>query len=121
MFNSRKINIVLLLLAIGVIVFLAIRINNSIKSISANGKIDNTIDTIMLDNKIMLDKIHELEQKQVKYVDLIEKNNYLIRQNNNELVKLKKAYNEKINNVNNYNVSQLDSFFTNRYKTYYNR
>lgn len=86
-----------------------------------NKKIEDKIDAIKSDNDLIMQRMRELEENQTVFFDLIDKNNTLIEQNNKELVKLKKAYNDKINNVNGYSVSQLDSFFRNRYKDYYDR
>lgn len=91
------------------------------KVIIDNKKIEDKIDGIKSDNDLIMQKMRELEENQTVFFDLIDKNNTLIEQNNKELIKLKKAYNDKINNVNGYSVSQLDSFFRNRYKDYYER
>ncbi len=67
--------------------------------------------------KAQMDSIVKYHDQQ--FIDLIKKNNDLMQQNNNSLNQLKKMYNEKINSIGNYNTTQLDSFFTNRYKEYY--
>lgn len=86
-----------------------------------NKKIELKIDSLKQDNQFIVERMYELEKKQTLFFDLINQNNDLIKENNKELVKLKRIYNEKINSINGYNVSQLDSFFTTKYKPYYNR
>ena len=93
---------------------------NAVKeALKDNKKIEMKIDTLKMDNQFIVERMYELEKKQTLFFDMINQNNDLIKENNKELIKLKKIYNEKINSVNGYNVSQLDSFFTNRYKEYY--
>jgi hypothetical protein len=86
-----------------------------------NKRIESKIDSVKVYNEFISDKIVQLEVNQQAFNDIITKNNMLIEENNKELSKLKKVYNAKINNVNGFNVSQLDSFFTNRYKELYGR
>jgi hypothetical protein len=86
-----------------------------------NKKIEAKIDSVKVYNEFISDKIVQLEANQEAFNDIIVKNNILIEENNKELSKLKRVYNAKINNVNGFNVSQLDSFFTNRYKELYGR
>ena len=90
-------------------------------ALKANKAIELKIDSIKQDNQFLVERMYELEKRQTMFFDQINQNNNLIKENNKELLKLKKIYNEKINSVNGYNVSQLDSFFTNKYKEYYNR
>lgn len=89
--------------------------------IKDNKKIDVKVDSLKLDNEFLLSRMFELEKNQILLNESINKNNELIQENNNQLTKLKKIYNAKITNANNYNISQLDSFFTERYKQYYPR
>jgi predicted patatin/cPLA2 family phospholipase len=91
------------------------------QTLNDNKKIEEKIDSIRDTNNGLSEKIGQLEQNQQIFYDIINKNNMLIEQNNKELIKLKRLYNGKINNVSGYNVAQLDSFFTNRYKELYNR
>lgn len=86
-----------------------------------NKRLEEKIDSIYYYNYLLTNKIAQLEEKQVLFMDIINENNLLMEQNNKELIKLKKAYNDKINTVTNYNVAQLDSFFTSRYKDRYER
>ncbi len=90
------------------------------QTLKDNKKIEVKVDSLKTDNEFIVQRMYELERNQTMFFDLINKNNNLIHENNKELQKLKKIYNAKINSVNEYNVSQLDSFFTNRYKDYYN-
>ena len=117
------IDIVVLLIPV-MLIFLYFYLKNSPqfkKVFNDNKKIEEKIDSIKLNNDFIARRMYELEKNQVIFYELINKNNLLIQQNNKELIKLKKIYNDKINDVNGYNVSQLDSFFRNRYKDYYPR
>lgn len=91
------------------------------ETLKQNKVIDKKIDSIMDNNKFIMERMFELESKQIVFLDMVNENNFLIRENNRELVNLKRIYNEKINSVNNFNISQLDSFFTTRYKDYYSK
>jgi len=105
---------------IGVYYFASTRNPSIIKQTDKDNKIlQLKADSFAKANLILQSKIDSLQSNQQQYFDLIKKNNDLIQQNNNNLIQLKKLYNEKINSINNYSTSQLDSFFTNRYKDYY--
>ena len=86
-----------------------------------NKNIQLKVDSIKADNEFIVNRMYELEKNQAIFFQMVNKNNELIQENNKQLSKLKKAYNDKINSVSTYDVSQLDSFFTNRYRDYYNR
>lgn len=90
-------------------------------ALKSNKSIDLKVDSLKQDNQFIVERMYELEKKQTLFFDLINQNNVLIKENNKELVRLKRIYNEKINSINGYNVSQLDSFFTSKYKDFYNR
>ena len=90
-------------------------------ALKENKKIQTTIDSIQTDNQFIVQRMYELEKNQAMFFDMVNKNNELIKENNKQLSKLKKIYNDKINNANTYDVSQLDSFFTEKYRDYYNR
>ena len=91
------------------------------QTIQDNKVLEEKIDSVKVYNEFISEKIVQLEENQQVFNDIITQNNNLIQQNNKELIKLKRIYNAKINNVNGFNVAQLDSFFTNRYKETYNR
>ncbi len=91
------------------------------QTLKENKKIEGKIDSLKSDNQFIVERMYELEKKQTMFFEAINQNNDLIKENNKELQKLKRIYNEKINSINGYNVSQLDSFFANRYKEYYNK
>lgn len=91
------------------------------ETLKDNKKIETKIDSLKTDNAFIMERMYELEKKQTLFFDMINQNNDLIKENNKELLKLKKIYYEKINSINGYSVSQLDSFFTSRYKEYYNK
>jgi hypothetical protein len=86
-----------------------------------NKKLELKIDSIRVDNQFVAKKMTDMETNQIQFFEIIKKNNEAIQENNRQLLILKRLYNAKINSVNGYSVSQLDSFFTNRYKEYYNR
>jgi len=90
-------------------------------ALNSNKKIELKVDSLKEDNQFIVERMYELEKKQTLFFDLINQNNTLIKENNKELVRLKRIYHEKINTINDYNVSQLDSFFTKKYKNFYNR
>jgi hypothetical protein len=90
-------------------------------ALKENKKIQTTIDSIQTDNQFIVQRMYELEKNQTMFFDMVNKNNELIKENNKQLSKLKRIYNDKINNANTYDVSQLDSFFTDKYRDYYNR
>lgn len=83
----------------------------------ANAQLEKSIDTLKQNNLALESKVAEQEKTIQGFVDIVNKNNSLIQQNNAQLNSLKKLYNEKINSITNYSTSQLDSFFTNRYQT----
>jgi hypothetical protein len=91
------------------------------ETLKANKKIEEKIDSIRLSSEELNEKINQLEQNQIIFNDIIAQNNLLIEENNKELAKLKRVYNDKINSVSRYNIAQLDSFFTSRYKEKYGR
>lgn len=90
-------------------------------ALNSNKKIELKVDSIKQDNQFIVERMYELEKKQTLFFDLINQNNTLIKENNRELLRLKRIYHEKINSINDYNVSQLDSFFSKKYKDFYNR
>ena len=90
-------------------------------ALNANKGIELKVDSLKQDNQFIVERMYELEKKQTLFFDLINQNNDLIKENNKELMRLKRIYHEKINTINGYNISQLDSFFTAKYKDYYNR
>ena len=91
------------------------------QTLKDNKKIESKVDSLKSDNMFIVERMYELEKKQAMFFELIDQNNNLIRENNKELQKLKRIYNEKINSISSYNTNQLDSFFANRYKEYYNK
>lgn len=90
-------------------------------ALNANKTIELKVDSLKQDNQFIVQRMYELEQRQTLFFDLINQNNNLIKENNRELLRLKRIYNEKINSINGYNISQLDSFFAKKYEKYYNR
>lgn len=90
-------------------------------TLKENKKIEAKIDSAKIYNKLISEKIALIELNQQSFKDIINKNNTLIEENNKELSKLKISYDAKINNANSFTVSQLNSFFTTRYKDLYGR
>jgi len=64
-------------------------------------------------------KIENLEKGNILFYEIISKNNELIDANNKKLETLRRLYNEKINSVDHYTVTDLDSFFRANYGQYY--
>lgn len=119
-------NVILYMVAVGLLLGLIITIfigkPSEIKAtFKANKQIEKGIDSLKKDNQFITSRMFEFEKNQLAFYDAISKNNALLEQNNSKITKLQKIYNEKITNINTYNISQLDSFFTSRYKDYYNR
>jgi len=70
--------------------------------------LNNSIDSLENNNKI-------LDSAIVNYTHQINNIDNSIDRIKNEKIIIKEIYHETINNVDHYNNSQLDSFFTNRY------
>lgn len=121
--NKRTIIDIIMVATPIILIYIYFNLNPSeIKqTLKDNKKIESKVDSLKMDNKFIVERMYELEKRQTMFFDLINQNNDLIKENNKELQKLKKIYNEKINSISGYNVSQLDSFFANRYKEYYNK
>ena len=85
------------------------------QTLKENKKLQEKIDSLSQYNTSLSSELLSLEQNQASLNSLIKENNGLIEENNNQLNKLKKLYNAKIDSVNGYTISQLDSFFTKRY------
>lgn len=91
------------------------------ETLKQNKLIESKVDSLKNDNQFIVQRMYEMEKNQAMFFDMVNKNNELIQENNKQLSKLKKIYNDKISNVGTYDVSQLDSFFTKKYGDYYNR
>jgi hypothetical protein len=122
--KNRQLLLDIILIIIPIIliyVYFNLKTGDTKQTYSDNKHIEEKIDSVKVYNEFISEKIVELEQNQEVFNEIITKNNELINENNKELSKLKRAYNDKIKTVSNYNVAQLDSFFAKRYKEYYNR
>lgn len=84
-------------------------------------KIEGKIDSVLNDQKFITERMYFLEKNQIEFQQQINKNNVVIDNKLDNLTKLNKIYYEKIKNVNNFDSSQLDRFFRNRYKDYYSK
>jgi hypothetical protein len=121
--NKTVLNILIVLILI-LSIYLVFYLKNPPyvkETINENKLMQKKIDSILLNNDFIIFRMYEMEKKQSVFSNMINQNNELIKENNKELLKLKKIYDEKINSANNYNTSQLDSFFRNKYKDYYER
>lgn len=93
--------------------------NSSLKKADKEvGKLQKKIDSIYLNQEFLLSRVYQVESSQLSINLRLYENTQLIEKNNRELLKIKKAYNEKIRNVDTYNHGQLDSFFASRYSGY---
>ncbi len=79
-------------------------------------QLQSQIDTVRLYQDLLIDRTYLLENQQHVTNQLIERNNSLLMQNRLAIEKIRLENNEKISNASNYNYSQLDSFFSSRYK-----
>ncbi len=84
-----------------------------------NKKIELKIDSLKKDNEFLVGRMFEMEKNQTVFYQMISETNDLMKINNKEISRLKRIYNDKISNVNGYNISQLDSFFADKYKNHY--
>lgn len=116
--NSKLLFNIVIIALLGFLVYIAY-VNTTPaevrQTLKENKKLQDKIDSISQYNKSLSDEILSLEENQAALNNLIHDNNDLIQENNNQLIKLKKLYNAKIDSVNGYTISQLDSFFTKRY------
>jgi len=102
------------------IYFTGLRLPSEVSELmKINKNLEIKIEELKKDNEFIMSRMYQLEKREILLVEYINENNDLIKKNNNEILKLRKTYNEKINSVNNYDTRQLDSFFTKRYKDYY--
>ncbi len=113
--NIKKTDVLLLLVVIlaGYSIFQM----NGIKTDVAgyNAKIDsiqNEIDSVQLENHKITEQIVTID----KEIDVVDKNINNVTKN---ITIIKKQTDEKIDSVNNYNFSDLEKFFTERYKDKY--
>jgi peptidoglycan hydrolase CwlO-like protein len=113
--NIKKTDVLLLLVVIlaGYSIFQM----NGIKTDVAgyNAKIDsiqNEIDSVQIENTKISEQIVTID----KEIDVVDKNINNVTKN---ITIIKKQTDEKIDSVNNYNFSDLEKFFTDRYKDKY--
>jgi peptidoglycan hydrolase CwlO-like protein len=64
-------------------------------------------------------KIENLEKGNILFYEVISRNNELMEANNKKIETLRRLYNEKINSIDRYTVTDLDSFFRANYGQYY--
>lgn len=118
--GKRLLLVVISGLALWLIVFVTVGNPNSFGDTKKEVKaIQVKQDSIYNDIKFLTERQFVIEQNQIRFQQSIDANNQYISDYNKELIKLKKAYNEKILSIDTYNINDLDSFFANRYKQYY--
>lgn len=116
---------VLFFVAIGLMILILFKVQNpsylnDFKK--QNKKIDSSQDSIKNQLKFVQEQIFQMELHQSELSDKVNEGNAKIDVNNKEIQKLRKIYNEKINNtVDHLSISQLDSFFAERYKRFYEK
>lgn len=115
----------LFLVAVGLMVLILFRVSNPSYLDDAKKqikKIDISQDSIKNQLKFVQEQIFQMDLKQGELSDKVKEGNMKIDVNNKEILKLRKIYNEKINNtVDHLSISQLDSFFAERYKRFYEK
>lgn len=83
----------------------------------------DSINKVQANNQYKIDSLNKLVPELNKKIDKnnnsIRYNNSKIDENNQKLNKIKSEYHEKINSVDKYQPSDVDSFFAHRYKQYY--
>ena len=81
--------------------------------------IQSKVDSLYKKQDSLAIKIENLEKGNILFYEIISRNNELMEANNQKLEKLRRLYNEKINSVDRYTVTDLDSFFRAKYGQYY--
>lgn len=120
--GDKLINAILIAILIGLLFTLFIGKPSEIKqTFKTNAKVEKVIDSLKDNTDFIISRIYEIEKNQSIFYDQIGNLQNGIDKNNHGITELKKIYNAKINNANTFNVAQLDSFFTNRYKDFYNK
>jgi len=114
-------NVIPALLFIGLLVLLYTLYTSDSRLKKADKEVYNIqkkIDSVYASQEFIMSRMYLIEQSQVSLSIKIDENTHQIEKNNKELLNIKKAYNEKIRNIDNYSYNQLDSFFANRYPGY---
>lgn len=121
--NLQKIvNISILLILLMLVYDIFLKNESNIKEVMAkNNIIDHKIDSVNQRNVELTEKIETLKKNDTVFMTLVTENNKLIINNNKELVKIQREYHETIASINNYSLNDLDTFFTKKYKQFYNR
>jgi len=78
-----------------------------------------TTDSIYSKINLFNSRIDNMELGQKMFYDIISQSNQNQLKIQQDIKNLRKYFNEKINRVDRYNISDLDSFFKSRYKQYY--
>lgn len=77
------------------------------------------VDSIKKQNDFITERLFSIELKQNSINESISENNDKIDKTNSEIYKLRKVYDQKISNIDNVSLSELDSILRDRYKRYY--
>lgn len=88
-------------------------------ALKLNAQLEKKIDSLKTDNTKIDSKLMVLGRNQIMFVNMIETNNQLMQKNNEDLKNFRNVFNKKINNVDTYTISELDSFFRKRYQQFY--
>lgn len=81
--------------------------------------IQSKVDSISLQQAKLSEDIKTLQQGQIIFYDIVKQSVEEIENNNKELIKLRKQYNEKLNRTDIYTISDIDSFFRAKYPNLY--
>lgn len=77
------------------------------------------VDSIYRNQDSLNLEIQNIKKAQIMFYDIIAQTNESVQQNNKKIDNLRRYFNEKINSVDKYTISDLDSFFRTRYARYY--
>jgi len=125
MFNKEKLKAlgqqVLVVLVAAILVLLALKFLFSTKYFPPNSydkAAEKQLQILKRSQDSLSNLLIEVRKDQQNLLKKEEENNRLIENNNRDLQIIKNKYNEKVNSINGYTPTQLDSFFTDRYGKY---
>ena len=108
--NKTDILLVIIVILAGYSIFQTSKIRTDVAGYNAKiDSIQNEIDSVQLENVKITEQITTID----KEIDVVDKNINNVTKN---ITIIKKQTDEKIDSVNNYNFSDLEKFFTDRYK-----
>ena len=107
--NKTDILLVIIVILAGYSIFQTSKIRTDVTGYNAKiDSIQNEIDSVQLENVKITEQITSID----KEIDVVDKNINNVTKN---ITIIKKQTDEKIDSVNNYNFSDLEKFFTDRY------